>query len=164
MSAPLVPSPLDYVGRRPFAFYPPIRNAHPNAWVIGTSAWTEVQVVNARDGYELWIPRQYIGAVSESDSPLLIVGLTKELDFRNGTLAPRVKRVIEMPHAPEANQQPEQEPARPFTPATVVGIRLEQQGTSKINKALGVLCIAAVLLALLAALLAASSRILPFHA
>lgn len=110
MSAPLVPSPLDYVGRRPFAFYPPIRNAHPNAWVIGTSAWTEVQVVNARDGYELWIPRQYIGAVSESDSPLLIVGLTKELDFRNGTLAPRVKRVIEMPHAPEANQQPEQDP------------------------------------------------------
>jgi uncharacterized protein (DUF433 family) len=27
MPAPLVPSPLDYVGRRRFAFYPPVKNA-----------------------------------------------------------------------------------------------------------------------------------------
>ena len=80
MSAPLVPSPLDYIGRRRFAFYPPIKNFEPNEWMLGTGSWTEVQIVNSRTGIEIWIPRQYIGAVSESSGVLLIVGLRKELE------------------------------------------------------------------------------------
>ena len=92
-----MPSPLDYIGRRRFAFYPPIEHADPNEWRFGVGRRSEVQVVNFQTGREIWIPRQYIGAVSETAVPLLIVGLTKALEFREGALKPRIKRVIEMP-------------------------------------------------------------------
>lgn len=164
MSAPLVPSPLDYVGRRRFAFYPPIRNATPNEWVLGSGSRSEVQVVNAALEYDLWIPRQYVGAVSESDGPLLIVGLTKELDLREGALQPRVKRVIEMPHAPAEPARHDLDNGdraslRPATPAPVIGIRLEQSEPSRMSKAVVVLCVALVLTTLLAALVAAAARL-----
>ena len=137
MSAPLVPSPLDYVGRRRFAFYPPIKNFEPNEWMLGTGSWTEVQIVNSRTGIEIWIPRQYIGAVSESSGVLLIVGLRKELEYRAGSLSPRVKRVIEMPRNPDIapHLRPDSE-RRPAGPAPVVGIRIENRGNSPMNKAL----------------------------
>ncbi|MBV8553136.1 MAG: hypothetical protein JOY54_17705 [Acidobacteriaceae bacterium] len=156
MSAPLVPSPLDYVGRRPFAFYPPIRNATPNEWVLGTGSWTEVQVINARDRYDLWIPRQFIGAVSETDEPLLVVGLTRALIFHEGSIEPRVKQVIEMPYTPRLRLRHKDE-SRPLHSASVVGIRLERN--SRTMKARGVLAIAAAALTLLAALVAAASRL-----
>lgn len=159
MSAPLVPSPLDYVGRRRFAFYPPIRNATPNEWVLGSGSRTEVQVVNAEIGYELWIPRQYVGAVSEGDGALLVVGLTKEIDLFKGAVQPRVKRVIEMPHAAADTKKRHAAPLRPATPASVVGIRLEQTESSRTSRALVVLCIAAMVTSLLAALVAAAARL-----
>jgi hypothetical protein len=159
MSAPLVPSPLDYVGRRRFAFYPPIRNAIPNAWVLGIGSRTEVQVINAELGYELWIPRQYVGAVSEGDGALLIVGLTKEVDLLQGSLQPRVKRVIEMPQNRIEAQKAGSESLRTNAPAPVIGIRLEQTEPSRMSRAIIVLCIAAVLTALLAALVAAAARL-----
>ncbi|MBV8452816.1 MAG: hypothetical protein JOZ29_11150 [Deltaproteobacteria bacterium] len=159
MSAPLVPSPLDYVGRRRFAFYPAIRNATPNEWVLGTGSRTEVQVINAELGYELWIPRQYVGAVSEGDGALLIVGLTKEIDLLEGSLQPRVKRVIEMPQNRVEPQKPAAGPLRTAAPAPVIGIRLEQTEPSRMSRAVVVLCIAAVLTALLAALVAAAARL-----
>lgn len=164
MSAPLVPSPLDYVGRRRFAFYPPIRNAMPNEWVLGSGSHSEVQVVNAALEYDLWIPRQYIGAVSEGDGSVLIVGLTKELDLREGTIQPLVKRVIEMPHAPaepakHALEQKKKVSVRPpATPAPVIGIRLEEEEPSRMSKATGALCIALLLTVLLAALVATAAR------
>ncbi len=155
MSAPLVPSPLDYIGHRRFAFYPPIKDISPNEWLLGTGAWTEVQVVNARTGGEVWIPRQYIGAVSDSSGPLLIVGLTKELAFRGGTLEPRVKRVIEMPHQPEQAADQEGEAARRHAgPAAVVGIRVENREDSPMNRALLTLGIGALIVSLIAAFLA----------
>ena len=164
MSAPLVPSPLDYVGRRRFAFYPPIRNAMPNEWVLGSGSYSEVQVVNARLEYDLWIPRQYIGAVSEGDGHLLIVGLTKDLDLRQGSIQPLVKRVIEMPHAPaEAHSdrivKKHASASRPSAPAPVVGIRLEEKEPSRMSKATVALLIASVVTALLAALVAAAARL-----
>ncbi|MBV8570821.1 MAG: hypothetical protein JO319_09420 [Acidobacteriaceae bacterium] len=159
MSAPLVPSPLDYIGRRRFAFYPAIRNALPNEWVLGTGSRTEVQVVNAELGYELWISRQHIGAVSEGEGALLVVGLTKELDFRGGALEPRVKRVIEMPHSGTGRDRQDADSLRPAAPAPVVGIRLEQTESSRMDKAVVVLCIAAVVTALLGALVAAAARL-----
>jgi hypothetical protein len=97
MSAPLVPSPLDYVGRRRFALYPAVDNVGPNEWVLGTGSWSEVQVVNSQTGAEIWIPRQYIGGVSDRYDSVLVVELTKELEFKSGSLEPRIKRVIEMP-------------------------------------------------------------------
>ncbi len=140
MSAPLVPSPLDYIGRRRFAFYPPIKNINSNEWVLGACSWAEVQIVDSSTGGEIWIPRQYIGAVSESSGPILIVGLRKELQYRAGNLEPRVKRVIEMPAAAD---QPvklfAQEPKRAPGPAPVVGIRVENREDSPMSKALVIL-------------------------
>ena len=155
MSAPLIPSPLDYIGRRLFAFYPAIRNAAPNEWLLGTGSWAEVQVVNAKSGAELWIPRQYVGAVSESESSLLIVGLTKELECRGGSVEPRVKGVIEMPHAESA--PPETGPDHPRRapgPAEVVDIRLPERADSSMNRAIAGLAISALVVCLLAALVA----------
>ena len=164
MSAPLVPSPLDYVGRRRFAFYPPIRNATPNEWVLGSGSRSEVQVVNAELEYELWVPRQYVGAVSEGDGQLLIVGLTKELDLHDGAIQPLVKRVIEMPHATgvtdkEAFRRKKSALVQPEEPAPVIGIRLEENEPSRVSKAIVALCIALVLIALLAAVITAAARL-----
>jgi hypothetical protein len=143
VSAPLVPSPLDYIGRRRFAFYPAIKNAEPNDWRLGTGSWSEVQVVNFQTGREIWIPRQYIGAVSDGSGALLIVGLRKALDFRAGALQPRVKRVIEMP--PSNNERFGFEPVASAGPAPVVAIRLEQPKKSPMSKALVGLAIGALL-------------------
>ncbi|MDQ2711967.1 MAG: hypothetical protein M3Y24_06990 [Acidobacteriota bacterium] len=153
MSAPPVPSPLDYVGYRRFAFYPPIVHPDPNDWRVGSSSRSAVQVVNVQTGSELWISRQYIGAVSETDSSL-IVGLTKALDARAGTIEPRVKRVIEMPSISSAsNRLTERNASGGSLRAPVIQIRLESPGHSVLNKALVITCAAAIVLALLAALI-----------
>jgi hypothetical protein len=147
-----MPSPLDYVGRRRFAFYPSIRTSEPNEWVLGSASWSEVQVVNSYTGRRLWIPRQYIGAVAETASSLLTVGLTKELEYRAGALGPRVKRVIEMPRVETRDSM-----RRDSGPAPVIGIRLEPREDSPMNKALVTLGIGAVL-SLVAALISAMVR------
>jgi hypothetical protein len=121
MSAPLVPSPLDYIGRRVFAFYPDIRRAAPNSWLLGASSWSEVQVVNAQTGRQLWVPRRYIGAVSDQHGSL-VVGLTEQVELRDDKLMPRSsRRVIEMPLLPGRPSN-----RRHDGPAAVVGIRLER--------------------------------------
>jgi hypothetical protein len=158
MSAPLVPSPLDYVGRRRFAFYPPVRNADPNEWLLGTGSWSEVQVVNARTGHEIWIPRQYVGGVSSGGSGLLIVELKKELEFRSGALEPRVNRVIEMPHTVKKTEPAPKTAARASGPAPVVGIRLDDRAESTMSKAIITLGIGALGVWLLAVLLSALAR------
>jgi hypothetical protein len=160
MSAPLVPSPLDYVGRRRFAFYPAIKNTQPNEWLLGTGSWSDVQVVNAQTGAELWVPRQYVGAVSETEGPLLIVGLIKDLEFHEGTVEPSVKRVIEMPHIDECLPDTERETSRRCAgPAPVIGIRLPERADSSMNKALATLAIGVLVVCLLAALIAAAARL-----
>jgi len=159
VSAPLVPSPLDLIGRRRFSFYPPIRNAQPNEWRLGAGSWGEVQVVNVATGGELWIPRQYVGAVSEAHGPLLIVGLTKELEYRAGALGPRVKRIIEMPRADgEATNTSPAKIQRPPGPAPVIGIRIEDREDSSMNKALITLGVGALVISLVAALLSTLAR------
>ena len=157
MSARLVPSPLDYVGRRRFTFYPPIKNALPNEWMLGVRSWAEVQVVNPASGRELWVPHQYIGAVSESGE-LLVVGLTTELELRQGLIEPRRKRIIEMPHTTAKAEAPDESSARNAGPATVVGIRLEDRAESTMSKAIVMLGVSALLISLLAALLSVFNR------
>ena len=154
MSAPLVPSPLDYIGPRRFAFYPPIKNVEPNEWRLGTGSWTEVQVVNAQTGHELWIPRQCIGGVSDTHEGLFVVGLIKEFEYRAGSVEPRFKRVIEMPQSTETPQRPRIEPEpRPPGPAPVIGIRVENREDSPMSRALVVLAAAAVIVAMIAVVL-----------
>lgn len=157
MSAPLVPSPLDYVGRRRFAFYPAIRNVQPNEWMLGTGSWAEVQVVNPRTGRELWVPRQYIRAVSEGNG-LLIVALTTEVELRDGCIEPRLKRVIEMPRTRSKPEFTVEGSERNPGPAPVVGIRLEDRAESTMSKAIVMLGISALVVSLLAALMSILAR------
>lgn len=119
MSAPLVPSPLDYIGRRKFGFYPVINCAGPNLWILGSSSWSEVQFVNAESGLEIWVPRQYIGAVSDQHDTL-IVGLNQSVELRGEQIVPHSEhRLVVMPKREHvANRQTN-------GPASVVSIRLE---------------------------------------
>jgi hypothetical protein len=158
MSAPLVPSPLDYVGRRRFAFYPPVKNADPNEWLLGTNSWSEVQAVNARTGREIWIPRQYVGGVSGGNAGRLVVELKKELEFRSGAVEPRVRRIIQMPRVANERDAAANGDARDSGPAPVVGIRLEDRAESTMSKAVVMLGIGALGVWLLAVLLSALSR------
>lgn len=151
MSAPLVPSPLDYVGHRRFCLYPAVKNIEPNEWVLGTSSWSEVQVVNSHTGGQMWIPRQCIGGVSDRYDSVLVVELTKDLEYRAGNAEPLVKRVIEMPQGiSEDRAKPfDEHPRRTAGPAPVIAIRTEGRGDSAMNKAvvrLGVGALAAYLL------------------
>ena len=159
MSAPLVPSPLDYVGRRRFAFYPPVKNAEPNEWLLGTSSRSEVQAVNAGTGQEIWIPRQHVGGVSDRRDGFLVVELTSELEFRSGALEPRVKRVIEMPSMNEQPRPLRESPARPSGPACVVGIRLEDRAESTMSKAVVTLGVSAFVVSLLGALISVLAKL-----
>lgn len=84
---------------RTFSFFPAIRNFQRNEWTLERETWSEVLVRNVSSGEELWIPRAYLGNVSSSDSPLLIVGLHRELEYKAGAVRPFTKRVIEMPGA-----------------------------------------------------------------
>jgi len=146
-----MPPLLEEVGRRRFAFYPSIANAEPNEWQLRGATRSEVNAINTRTDLEIWIPRHYLGTVSEVDDPILIVGLTKELEFREGAVWPRVRRVIEMPRAVNENPRPWQQPAAPARPAAVVGIRLENPSDSRASRILAVAGVSAVVVSLLAA-------------
>jgi len=153
MSAPLVPSPLDYIGRKSFAFYPPVRQAGPNSWILGASSWSEVQVINAQTGGELWIPRPFIGAVSDNyDS--LVVGLTQQVELRKGKIVPHTsRRVIQMPvrrDQPFVHHRP--------GPAHVIGIRLEKAQPTTFQKAPFRVCVCVLFVAGLLALVVSASR------
>jgi hypothetical protein len=155
MSAPLVPSPLDYVGRRSFGFYPAIQQAGPNIWILGAvSSWAEVQVINALNGSELWVPRHFVGAVSEG-SDRLIVGLTELLRFENGDVLPCSKRrVLQMPPLPDTRDY-----RRGLGPGRVIAIRTERSATNRLNHAFIRIAIMLLFLAGLLALVTATSRV-----
>ncbi len=146
-----MPPLLEEVGRRRFAFYPPIANAEPNEWQLRGATRTEVNAINTRTELEIWIPRHYLGTVSEIDDPILIVGLTKELEYREGAVWPRVRRVIEMPRAVNENARPWQRSSALSRPAAVVGIRLENPSDSRASRILLVAGVGAVVVSLLAA-------------
>jgi hypothetical protein len=145
MAAPFMPSPLDCIGRQRFGFYPAIENAGPNEWLLGAGSRSEVQAINAQTGVEIWIARQYIGAVSDHTN-VLTVGLRKALEFREGELQPRVKRVIEMPQAAAGFSRARIEQG----PASVVAIRLDDGRKSHVSKAVVGIAVGGLLLALLA--------------
>ncbi len=146
-----MPSPLDHIGRSPFAFRPPIKNADPNEWMLAVIASSEVKIVNARTGRGIWMPRRYIDSVSCAGG-LLTVGITKELEYRGGTLRPRLKGVIEMPLAPDDARAVHLVSTRSSGPAPVIGIRVEDSGDSHTNRALIFTGIGAIVISILAAL------------
>lgn len=93
---------MESFGKRPFSFYPAIRNVEYNEWTYLRETWSEVQVVNSKTGGEVWIPRLYIGTISSADEPVLIVGLKKELELKGGAVWPYDRQVLSMPAPPRA--------------------------------------------------------------
>ena len=153
MPVPLPPEALGDLHNGPFSFYPAIVGFAHNEWVLSSATWTEVHVANTRTGDELWIPRHFVGEVVRIENPVTIVGLLRELEYRQGALIPHRRRVIEMPRAvngpaPMASSLalPSGEPPRL---APVVAIRTEAQPSPRGHRlfrgsvALGILaCVA----------------------
>jgi hypothetical protein len=125
VSVPPIPTPLDDLGPRPFSFYPPILGIEHNEWLFQRATWSEVQVMNTKTNSELWVPRRFLGAVSSIEDPVMIVGLSKELAYKAGTLVPSERRVIQMPRATNHAPRSANAATEPERPAPVVGIRLE---------------------------------------
>ncbi len=136
MSSPVIPPPLEALRNRPFSFYPAILNIEHNKWQYRKATWTDVQVVNARTGQEIWIPRRCLGETSSNEDPVVIVGLLKELEYKEGAVWPYQRRVIEMPIAVGATTR-SCTPAGQTGPAPVVGIRLESNTESHILRIVG---------------------------
>ncbi len=125
MSRPHIPTPLAELGNRPFSLFPAIYNVEHNEWRLCRLEYNEAQIVNTKSPKEVWIPCRFVSGVSSIEEPVVIVGLRKELEIREGVVAPRVLRVIEMPRAVNDVPRwhaPDPEPGRL---APVVGIRVE---------------------------------------
>jgi hypothetical protein len=90
----------------------------------------------------------FVGAVSIVDHPVIIVGLNRELEWREGVVTPHVRRVIELPIAVNEYRPASQRPARL---AQVVNIRLEPERERKTGKWIGsALLLSVVILSVIA--------------
>jgi hypothetical protein len=144
MPGPPIPASFESLRHRPFSFYPPIVNVEHNEWVLRRANWTDFQVINTKTKDELCVPRRFVGEGALVEEPVMIVGLVKELEYREGLVLPHVRRVIEMPRAVNAGA-----PARAMGPpriAPVVGIRIEAEPRSRAWRLLVAAVAAAVLL------------------
>jgi len=143
------PLSLDHLATRPFSFYPAIVNIEHNEWLFRKATWSEIQVVNCKTGNELWISRRHIGEVSRVDDPVLIVGLTRELEYKGGAVWPYQRRVIEMPvavGAPAAHTVIEDS----APPPSLGGMRIESGSEKRMFKLIGGAIAAAIVAYLLA--------------
>lgn len=118
----LLPGLLGLTAGRSFSLYPPILGIPHNEWRFRRATWSEFVVVNTHSGEEACIPRSFIGDVS-ANSPTIIVGLKREMEWRDGAAVPYRRPVVELPIAVN-----DFVPAsRPSRPAPVVNIRLESR-------------------------------------
>ena len=88
---------LDQFAGRRFSFYPPILNIEHNEWTCRKGSWSEVLVHNTKTEMDLWVPRRFLGEISQVDEPVMIAGLNQELEYKGGTVWPHKRRVIHMP-------------------------------------------------------------------
>ena len=99
MSTP--PAPLnDELADRPFSFYPPILGVEHNEWRLREATWSELVVENTKTLLEVAIPRKLVGSLGQVDEPVMIVGLTRELEYRTGSVWPTERKVRAMPAPP----------------------------------------------------------------
>jgi hypothetical protein len=96
MPGPIVET-LEDLGDRHFSFYPAILNIEHNEWTLGQMNWSEVSVVNAKTGAEVWIPRRFVGEFSSAADPMIILGLRKELEYKAGAVWPRERQLFSLP-------------------------------------------------------------------
>jgi hypothetical protein len=97
MGSTPIPSSLDQLAGRTFAFYPAMLGVVHNEWRFEKATWSEILVTNTQTGSETWIPRRFVGEVSCTDDPILIVGLNRELELKGGMVVAHQRRVISMP-------------------------------------------------------------------
>jgi hypothetical protein len=88
---------LEDLGEQRFSFYPAIVNVEHNDWTLKRVMWSEILVANAKTAEELWIPRRFVGEISSVEEPVVIIGLTKELEYKAGAVWPRQRRILSMP-------------------------------------------------------------------
>lgn len=105
MASELPQLPLEALQGRRFSFYPAIRGIEHNEWSLEDSTWSEVQVRNCQSGKEFWVSKSHLGSVSSSDSPVLILGLHRELEAKAGGVHPYRKVVTEMPSTAAGRSQ-----------------------------------------------------------
>ncbi|HXE64686.1 MAG TPA: hypothetical protein VN519_14175 [Bryobacteraceae bacterium] len=117
----LLPGLIGLTGGRSFAFYPPILGITHNEWRFRRATWADFVVVNTQSGDEACIPRSFLADVS-ANAPVVIVGLKRELEWRDGMAVPYRRPVVELPIAVNDNMPA---PPRPRIPAPVVSIRLD---------------------------------------
>jgi hypothetical protein len=158
MPGPPIPASFESLGRRPFSFYPPIVNVEHNEWILRRANWTDFQVINTKTKDELCVPRRFVGEGALVEEPVMIVGLVKELEYREGVVLPHVRRVIEMPRAVNAGRV--SQPIGPPRIAPVVGIRVEAAPGSKVWRMLVAAAAAAVLICV-AVVILVQSVVLP---
>ncbi len=144
MPGPPIPASFESLGRRPFSFYPPIVNVEHNEWILRRANWTDFQVINTKTKDELCVPRRFVGEGALVEEPVMIVGLVKELEYREGVVLPHVRRVIEMPRA--VNSSAPAGVVGPPRTAPVVGIRIEAEPMSRAWRLVVGLVAAAVLI------------------
>jgi hypothetical protein len=158
MPGPPIPASFESLRHRPFSFYPPIVNVEHNEWILHRANWTDFQVINTKTKDELCVPRRFVGEGALVEEPVMIVGLVKELEYREGVVLPHVRRVIEMPRAVNASGRgPTIGPPRS---APVVGIRIEGEPRSKVWRMI-VAAAAAVVLICVAVVILVQSVVLP---
>jgi len=125
MSEPIMP-PVDELKERSFSFYPPILNVEHNEWILKEATWSEMVVANTKSDLVVAIPRRYFGQVSQVEEPVMIVGLSKELEYRTGSVWPTEREVLAMPgNVVRMGRRPgatAQEPKSPGRLKTITGL------------------------------------------
>jgi len=124
-STPIPPS-LDQLAGRTFAFYPALLGVVHNEWRFEKATWSEILVINTQTGAEVWIPRRFVGEVSRTDDPILIVGLNRDLEIKGGMVVAHQRRVIPMPVAAEATAGTSTTAPGVGEPKAVSGLRLDK--------------------------------------
>ncbi len=145
MAIPSLPTPLEQLGNRPFSFYPAILGIERNEWIFRRATWPEVLVTHAHTGLQVAIPRRFVGEVSRIEEPVVIVGLLKELEYREGAVWPYRRQVLQMPVAVGAEER--YAPLR-SGPAPVIGISLHAESQPRRGRMVVGALVAGILAAL----------------
>jgi len=132
MTGPLIPPPIAELGARLFSFQPAIRNIANNKWVYHSATWSEVIARNTKTNETVSIPRRYVGDIWPTDSPLMMVRLLTELEYRSGAVCPVRRAIIEMPIA--VNDSFRTRSRESAAAAPVIAIRLDDGGRSRVGK------------------------------
>jgi len=131
VSEPLIAAGLSELRHGRFSFYPAIVGVKHNEWILRRANWTDVVVANAKTSEELCIPRRFVGEISSIEAPFRIVGLVKELEYREGVVIPHRRIVLEMPRAVNEFSRPSPRRLLYPQPAGVVAIRAETSSDSR---------------------------------